>query len=113
MEINSICVFHCMIKRCAGVRNLKSVNDFCCPASIRRGEIEVPEDDSLEIDEVKEFCYLGDVLDSDGGVERSVRGRIATTWKKWREISSMLRNKGIPLKHRGKNCEACVRSVQL
>ena len=87
-------------KRCAGVRTINRVNNFCHPACIRRrGEVEVPEDDLLEIDgeviqEVKEFCYLGDViLDSDGGVERSVSARIATTWKKWREISSMLRNK--------------------
>ena len=95
------------------------MNDFCCPACIRRRrEVEAPEDDSLEIDgeviqEVKGFCYLGDVLDSDGGMERSVSTRIVTTLKKCREISSMLRNEGIPLKHMGKIGEPCIRSVLL
>ena len=46
---------------------------------------------------VTQFCYLGDVLDSEGGAERAVRARVAAAWGKWREISGLLLNKGIPL----------------
>ena len=29
---------------------------------------------------VTQFCYLGDVLDSEGGAERAVRNRVAAAW---------------------------------
>ena len=62
---------------------------------------------------VTQFCYLGDVLDSEGGTERAVRARVAVTWGKWREISGLLLNKGIPLARRGMVFDACIRSVML
>ena len=31
---------------------------------------------------VTQFCYLGDVLDSEGGAERVVRARVAVAWGK-------------------------------
>ena len=34
-------------------------------------------------------------------------------WGKWKEITSLLVNRGIPLHHRGKVYEACIRSVML
>ena len=63
------------------------------------------------IEEVESFCYLGDVLDREGGAERAVRARVAAAWKKWREISSLLCNRGIPLKHRTRVYESCIHSV--
>ena len=79
---------------------------------------EVEVDDALRIDgetveEVKEFCYLGDLLDTEGSVERAVRMRVAAAWRKWREIASLLLNRAIPLRHRGRVYDACVRSVLL
>ena len=65
------------------------------------------------IEEVTHFCYLGDILDRDGGAERAVRARIAYGWAKWRELSSLFNNRGIPLQHRACMYEACVRSVIL
>ena len=41
---------------------------------------------------VSQICYLGDVLDSEGGAERAVRARVAAAWAKWREISGLLLN---------------------
>ena len=49
--------------------------------------------DGDSIEEVKEFCYLGDLLDCEGGVERSVRMRVNAAWQKWREIWSLLINR--------------------
>ena len=62
---------------------------------------------------VTQFCYLGDVLDSEGGVERAVRARLAAAWGKKRVISGLLLNKGIPLARRGMVFDACIRSVML
>ena len=62
---------------------------------------------------VTQFCYLGDVLDSEGGAERAVRARVAAACGKCREISGPLLNKGIPLARRGMVVDACIRSVLL
>ena len=48
--------------------------------------------EGIEIEEVEKFCYLGDIVDCEVGVERSVRARIAAAWSKWREIRSLLTN---------------------
>ena len=52
-------------------------------------------------------------MDTEGSVERTVRMRVAAAWRKWREISSLLLNRAIPLKYRGRVYDACVRSVLL
>ena len=69
--------------------------------------------DGGSIQEVQQFCYLGDTLDCEAGVERAVRSRVAAAWKSWREVASLLVNRGIHLKSRGKVYEACIRSVLL
>ena len=51
------------------------------------------------IDVVNEFCYLGDMLDSEGGAERVVRHRIYVAWFNWRNLRSLLTTITIPLRH--------------
>ena len=52
-----------------------------------------------QIEEVQEeFCYLGDVLDCEAGVERAVRARVSAAWKKWRDMAGLLTDKRIPLR---------------
>ena len=53
------------------------------------------------------------MLDSEGGAERAFIARVAGAWEKWREISGLLLNKGIPLARRGMVFDACIRSVML
>ena len=53
------------------------------------------------------------MLDCSGGAERTVRNGIACAWSKWREVSNLLTNREIPLCHRAKVYEACIRSVML
>jgi hypothetical protein len=75
--------------------------------------VEEFRSDGEMVEEVKTFRYLGDVIDSEGGVERAVRARVASAWNKWREISALLRNEGVPLVHRGAIYEMCIRPVLL
>ena len=105
-------------KRCSGLRVIREDPSFRCPACTGQVVQEVEDDDALQIDgetveEVREFCYLGDLLDTEGSVERAVRMRVAAAWRKWREIASLLLNRSIPLRHRGRVYDACVRSVLL
>ena len=100
------------------MRAVREDPNFRCPACTGQVVQEVEVDDALRIDgetveEVEEFCYLGDLLDTEGSVERAVRMRVAAAWRKWREIASLLLNRAIPLRHRGRVYDACVRSVLL
>ena len=62
---------------------------------------------------IKEFCYLGDLLDSEGGVDKAVRVSVSAAWYKWRDIYSLLIWKSVPLKERSRVYDACIRSVLL
>ena len=46
-------------------------------------------------------------------MEQSVRMRVSAAWHKWRDISSLLLNKSLPLKNRARVYDACIRSVLL
>ena len=35
------------------------------------------------LEEVQQFCYLGDALDFEAEVERAVRARVAAVWGRW------------------------------
>ena len=51
------------------------------------------------------------MLDCAGGAEKAVRHRISVAWFKWRELNSLLSNRAIPLKHRARAYNACIRST--
>ena len=111
------CHFWCH-KRCSGLKRLSGNPNFQCPACIKHSEPKEEEKEDIFIDghrieEVRQFCYLGDLLDSEGGVERAVRMRVSAAWQKWREISSLLTNRSIPLWSRGRAYDACIRPVLL
>ena len=119
--VNSILCLQCnkwCHQRCSGLRNVNGVENFQCLACREGRNNREREEAGIvtargRIEEVHEFCYLGDVLDCEAGVERSVRARVAVAWKKWREMASLLVNKSIPLKCRGSIYETCIRSAML
>ena len=39
---------------------------------------------------VSRFCYLGDTLGANGGVEEAARARVRCAWAKFKELSSIL-----------------------
>ena len=54
------------------------------------------------LEEVEQFCFLGDVLDCEAGVERAVRARVTAAWRRWREMASLVMNRSIGLRTRGR-----------
>ena len=122
---NSILCSECgkwVHKRCSGLQSVILARDYVCPTCIRRRQghpthiddsIVLGSADNEVVEEVESFCYLGSIVDREGGVERAVRARVATACAKWREISGLLGNKRIPLKNRAHIYSACIRSVLL
>ena len=102
-------------KRCLGLGCLSAVavSLFRCPAcawGCFERAVCVEGGVVGEDREVKQFCYL---LECGGGSERAIRERVGAALGKWKEIGSLIVNWGIPLHHRGKVYEACIRSVML
>ena len=52
---------------------------------------------------VKSFCYLGDTLDGDGGVDLAATARIRNGWMKFRELLPFLTSRD----ERSSVCQLC------
>ena len=102
--------------RCSGLRTLNIDYAFVCPRCTNgpghNGELPL-QLGGEQVEVVNHFCYLGDVLSGEGGVERAIKSRTAAAWRKWRDISGLLTNKSVPLTNRGGVYSSCVRSVLL
>ena len=64
-----------------------------------------------EIEVVKEFCYLGDMLGEVDSTSRAVTTRIRAGWKKFKELSGTLCSRILSRRVKGKLYKSCVRSV--
>ena len=120
--VNSILCTECgkwCHKRCSGLRNVNAAGEnYKCPRCVRGNREQRQEEQTMEVDGgnleiVDQFCYLGEMMACEGGAGEAARIRIAAAWNKWREISSLLVNKTIPLRNRAGIYCACVRPVML
>ena len=59
------------------------------------------------------FCYLGDKLDTSGGVDAAVRARVRCGWKKFHELVPFLTSRAPTPKMKGLVYSACVRSSMI
>jgi hypothetical protein len=55
------------------------------------------------------FRYLGSMLQSDEGIDEDVSHRIKVGWVKWRQASSILYDKNVPNKLKGKFYRTSIR----
>ena len=57
---------------------------------------------------VRKFCYLGDMLNGEGGSRLASISRVGCGWKKFRELSGILISKKVALRLKGKVYGTCV-----
>ena len=67
----------------------------------------------VSLEKVDKFCYLGDMLDADGGCDSAVTTRVSYAWKKFREYLPILTGKGFSLKLTGKVYATCVSNCMM
>ena len=99
---------HWIHRKCSGISGrLRADLQFVCKRC--KGEITdnvvfpasvMYSGGSLEV--VENFCYLGDMLGSEGGVERSVITRVGIAWRKFRELLSLLTSRVLSFQVRGR-----------
>ena len=59
---------------------------------------------------VKSFCYLGDTLDGDGGVDFAATTKIRNGWMKLRDVFPFQTSRAPPLEMKARVYASCVRS---
>ena len=64
----------------------------------------------MKLECVSKFCYLGDTLGAEGGVEEAARARVRCACAKFKELS-ILTARGASYRIKGKIYKACVQSV--
>ena len=69
--------------------------------------------DGHEYERVDKLCYLGDMLNQEGGCEHAILKRIQTSWLKFRELSGLLIGKGMSLKSKGIFYTTCITPAML
>ena len=72
---------------------------------------EVELEPGVKVECVPKFCYLGDTLDSGGGVVEAARARVRCAWAKFKELSPILTVRGASYRIKGRIYSACVQSV--
>ena len=64
----------------------------------------MPERGREVLEGVRKFCYLGDMLNGEGGTRLASISRVRCGWKKLRELSGILTSKKVTLRLKGKVC---------
>ena len=59
------------------------------------------------------FRYLGSMLQNDGEIDEDVRHRISSGWLKWRQASSVLCDRRVPQRLKGKFYRTTIRPAML
>jgi hypothetical protein len=104
--------------RCCGTsitklrKNATSFQCSACKRGLNQPQVRLHFTDS-QFELVDEFCYLGHVLEAEGGVQGAVRQRIRTAWLNWKKLSPVLMQKGLSLRLKGQLYALTVRSAML
>mgnify|MGYP007071599789 CR=1 FL=1 len=109
-------------KRCSGVKGLlaRAEDTFMCKVCERAEDGEDSDvnesmdlGNGVHLENVRKFCYLGDMLNGGGGANSASVARVRCAWGKFKELSGILTRKEVSLKLKGKVYMACVRSAMV
>ena len=94
---------------------LSAINNFVCPTCIAPTIVTQPirEQNINGIETIQKFTYLGDTLDVTGNAETAARTRISAAWFKYRQLSSILCRRDVPVSLRCKLYGSVIRPVML
>jgi hypothetical protein len=107
--------------KCSGVKGSLGkveLTFICKKCAEGNGQVRSVDKENVEsvvegVEIVDNFCYLGDMIQKDGGCDKAVRDRVRKGWLKFRELGGVLCNRRIALKMRGVLYRACVRTVMM
>ena len=62
---------------------------------------------------VKQFKYLGSMVQESGGCEREVKKRVQAGWNEWRRVSGVICDRRLPARVKGKVYSSVVRPAMV
>ena len=69
--------------------------------------------EDTKVPRVKEFKYLGSMVQESGGFEREVKKRVQAGWNGWRRVSGVICNRRLPARVKGKVYSLVVRPAMV
>jgi hypothetical protein len=108
-------------KRCSGIKGkLKPDSSFQCTTCVSKAEHgylvdenEIDLGSGVVLEQVKSFCYLGDVIGAGGGAEDASRNRVKCGWAKFHDLGCILKGRGASWSIKGKFYRSCVQKTLL
>ena len=61
--------------------------------NIQYPDLHLDIGNGISLEKVDKFCYLGGMLDADGGCDSAVTARVRSAWKKYCEYLPILTGK--------------------
>ena len=89
----------------------RSKTKYLCINGENDDEIVKMED--TKVPRVKEFKYLGSMVQESGGCEREVIKRVHTEWNRWRRVSGVICDRRLPARVKGKVYSSVVRPAMV
>ena len=62
---------------------------------------------------VKEFKYLGTIVQESGSCEREIKRRVQAGWNGWTKVSGVICDRSLPARVKGKVYSSVVRSAMV
>ena len=53
----------------------------CCKVDRPITDLHLDIGNGVSLEKIDKFCYLGDMLDADGGCDSAVTARVTSAWK--------------------------------
>ena len=69
--------------------------------------------EDTKVSRVKEFKYLGSMVQESGGCEREVKKRVQAGWNEWRRVSGVICDRRLPARVKGKVYSSVVRPAMV
>ena len=94
-----------------GMKVSRSKTKYLCINGGNDDETVKMED--TKVPRVKEFKYLGSMVQESGGCEREVKKRVQAGWNRWRRALGVICDKRLPARVKGKVYSLVVRSAMV
>ena len=75
-----------------GMKVSRAKTEYMCMNGVSRGSVQMQDHQLLE---VKEFKYLGRMLQADEGVEADINQRTQSGWNNWKKTAGVMFDKRI------------------
>ena len=69
--------------------------------------------DDTKVPRVKEFKYLGTIVQESGSCEREIKRRVQAGWNGWRKVLGVICDRSLPARVKGKVYSSVVRSAMV